>query len=84
MKVGYLMTWGPYSLVSMYSAFISPNHITPLDSTLPAMFAKSSLAWSTILFIYSNKKIKSRVKFRLFSTKQHEINTRQSNYDFIN
>ena len=28
----------PYAIVSMYSAFINPDHISPFGSTLPAMF----------------------------------------------
>lgn len=60
--VGYLLTWTPYSIVSMYSAFIDPSDISPLASTLPAMFAKSSMVWSTILFIYSNDYIKIKFK----------------------
>ena len=56
----------PYAIVSMYSAFINPDHISPFGSTLPAMFAKSSLAWSTILFIYSSSNIRSKINLDLF------------------
>lgn len=49
----------------MYSALIDPNDISPMGSTVPAMFAKSSFVWSTILFIYSNSEIKTRL-FRFF------------------
>lgn len=56
----FLITWTPYSLVSMWSAFVNPDHISPLGSTIPAMFAKSSMVWSTILFVYSNKPIREK------------------------
>jgi len=42
----------------MYSAFINPDHISPLAATIPAMFAKSSMVFSTVLFFYSNKPIR--------------------------
>ena len=66
--VGYFISWTPYSLVAMYSAFINSHHISPMAATLPAMFAKSSLAWSTVLFIHSNKEINSKLNFSLFKT----------------
>lgn len=44
----------------MYSAFIDADGISPLGSTIPAMFAKSSMVWSTILFVYSNKPIRNK------------------------
>jgi hypothetical protein len=34
------------------------GHISPLGSTIPAIFAKSSMVWSTALFFYSNKPIR--------------------------
>ena len=64
-KVGYLISWCPYALVSMYSAFIDPNDISTMVSTIPSMFAKSSFVWSTILFIYSNSEIKKKL-YRIF------------------
>ena len=57
----FLISWTPYALVSMYSAFIDSNDITPLVATLPAMFAKSSTVLSSIFYILSNKKILEKI-----------------------
>ena len=51
----------PYSVVSFYSAFINPNDISPLGSSLPAMFAKSSLVWSSLLILLANKQVRSKL-----------------------
>ena len=72
-KAGFIITWTPYAFVTMYSAFINPDHITPVASTLPAIFAKSSTVWSTIFYIFSNKNIKSRMSFRPSSEKNTPI-----------
>lgn len=60
----------------MYSPFINSDHISPLYSTIPAMFAKSSFVWSTIMFIFSNNQIKSKINKSLFSS-QKAFNTAQ-------
>lgn len=63
-----MLTWSPYAFVTLYSAFVNPDHITPVGSTLPAIFAKSSTVWSTIFYIFSNKNIKSKMLFKPSST----------------
>jgi len=50
------------------------DHITPVGSTLPAVFAKSSTVWSTVFYIFSNKNIKSKMSFNRSSEKNaHSI-----------
>ena len=44
----------------MYSAFVNPDHITPFVSTIPALLAKSSMLWSSIFFIYTNKDLRKK------------------------
>jgi len=56
----------------MYSAFIDPDHITPAVSTIPALFAKSSMLWSTIFFIYTNKDLRKRFWGSFLSKKDFE------------
>lgn len=58
---GFAVTWTPYALVSMVSAFIDPHLISPLGTLLPALFAKTSMVWSTMFYILSNKQIKAKV-----------------------
>lgn len=56
-----MISWTPYALVSMYSAFINPNDVTPLQSILPAMFAKSSTVLSSIFYILSNRPVLDKI-----------------------
>ena len=55
-----MLTWTPYSIVSFISAFTS-YEISPLGSTLPAAFAKSSAVWSSLFYIFSNKIIRKHI-----------------------
>ena len=66
-----MLTWLPYSISSMYIAFVDEIGLGPMAETLPAMFAKSSMVWSTIFYIYSNKDIRSKISFSLFRVLQH-------------
>lgn len=73
-KIGiFILAWTPYAVVSMYSAFINPDHITPLRATLPAMFAKSSFILSSMFYVCSNKEIFSKV-FKVNSVSSHASN----------
>ena len=65
--LGFVITWIPYATVSLYSAFIDADAITPFDSLWPAIFAKSSMLWSTLLYIFTNKSIKSKINKKLVS-----------------
>ena len=65
LTVGFFVTWLPYALVSLYSAFINPDHIGPIAGAIPAMFAKSSFVWPTILFIFTNKQVKRIIQSKL-------------------
>jgi len=65
-KVGFIITWTPYAIVSLYSAFIDAKRISPLMTTLPAFFAKSSMLWPSVLFMFSNSKIRKKLNKSLF------------------
>ena len=52
-----MFSWMPYAYVSFYTAFVA-NTVTPLGGTLPALCAKSSFLWSSLVFIYSNHRVK--------------------------
>lgn len=58
---GFGITWTPYAIVSMVSAFIDPDLISPFGSTIPALFAKTSMVWPTIFYIMTNNQIKSKI-----------------------
>lgn len=74
----FIFSWTPYAFVAMYSAFVDPSHISPLGATIPAMFAKSSMIWGTILYLFSNSKIRSKFNQKLF-VKEHlsDVSTRR-------
>ncbi len=67
----------------MYSAFINPDHITPAISTLPALLTKSSMLWSTVFFIFTNKELRKKFCQNLVNQEdlknylgvQHEMQT---------
>ena len=65
---GYLLSWTPYGVVSLYRSFIG-NDLSPLLGTLPAMFAKSTLVWSSIFYSYSNKHIRNKLFYQFKESK---------------
>ncbi|RNA28801.1 melanopsin [Brachionus plicatilis] len=58
---GFVVSWTPYAMVSMYRVFVDQN-VSPMAGTIPAMFAKSTLLWTSLLYIYSNRKIRAIIK----------------------
>ncbi len=46
----------------MISAFIDPDIISPMAASLPAIFAKTSMMWSTIFYVFSNKQIMYKLR----------------------
>lgn len=46
-------------MVSIYAALIET--VKPLTATLPALFAKSSMFWTSVLYMLTNKQVKSRL-----------------------
>lgn len=58
---GFGITWTPYAIFAMWSAFIDPHFISPAASLYPALFAKTSMVWSTVFYIFSNKQIKYKI-----------------------
>lgn len=67
---GFMISWTPYALVSMYTAFIQPEKMDPLTATIPSMFAKTSLVWSSAIYIYTNKQIKKKFKKYFFQVEE--------------
>ena len=53
----FLFAWTPYALVSMYSAFIDPNGITPEFSLVPSMLAKSSFAFTPLMYMIFDRRV---------------------------
>lgn len=59
----------------MVSAFYDPHFFSPLGTIIPAIFAKTSMVWSTIFYIMSNKQIKHKVFGPPADEKKEEANT---------
>jgi hypothetical protein len=59
---GFLITWTPYTIVFLYNCFKNINDESqPILSTISAVFAKSSVFWSTLFYILTNRNIKSKL-----------------------
>ena len=67
--MGFLISWSPYAIVSIYRVF-TDDYISPMVETIPAMFAKSTLLWTSVLYIYSNRKIRVIIKNYFFEKKE--------------
>ena len=61
------MSWTPYAMVTMWTSFVNEHTIGPLVASIPAMFAKSSMLWSSLLYIFSNQQIKKQFSIDLLS-----------------
>lgn len=59
---GFIITWTPYSFVLLVNSFKITNYSWPIASTVSAVFAKSSVVWSTFFYLITNKNIKSNLK----------------------
>ena len=67
------MSWTPYAVVSFYGAFIASDDIAPIAGTIPAYFAKSSMVWSTLFYVFTNRKMKSKTLATEDRNKNNEI-----------
>ncbi|XP_031553964.1 melanopsin-like [Actinia tenebrosa] len=61
MLVAFLVAWGPYAVVSMYSSFTSAT-ISPLLCTLPSLFAKLSSSYNPIIYFFMFSKFRKAGK----------------------
>ena len=59
--VCFIVSWTPYAIVCFYAAFLG-HDLSPLAGTLPAMFAKSEFLWSSLVFIWSNRLVRTKLR----------------------
>ena len=53
----------------MYRAFRNETaYISPMVATIPALFAKASLAWPALLSLFGNMEIRRKILFNSKST----------------
>ncbi len=65
--VGYFFSWTPYAIVTLYTAFIQSHSVSPIMATIPAIFAKTSMLWTSVLYVFSNNQIKKKFNVDLIS-----------------
>ncbi len=71
--LGFVCTWTPYSFVSIYTAFINSKETLPVTSTVSAILAKSSVVWSSLLYLLTNSSIRSKLTLDLFRAKKSKL-----------
>ncbi|RNA28085.1 melanopsin [Brachionus plicatilis] len=69
---GFMISWTPYAIVSMYTAFFDHGKMDPLTATIPSMFAKASLVWSSGIYIFTNKQVFKKFKKQFFSIEEQK------------
>ena len=70
----FFVVWTPYAIVSFYLAFVKPEYISPLSSTIPAIFAKTSVFLNPIIYVIRYKRFREGVK-KLFKEIKFPINS---------
>ena len=66
-----MVSWVPYAAVCIWT--VLGGHVTPFASTLPAMFAKSSLLWTSVLYFITNKNVRSKAVKLVFNKKSRQM-----------
>ncbi|KAG5445386.1 rhodopsin, partial [Clonorchis sinensis] len=60
----YLVAWGPYAVVTLLSVFGYHNHLTPMGTELPGLFAKTSALYNPIVYMIRNGSFRRTVAKR--------------------
>ncbi|XP_033727601.1 melanopsin-B-like [Pecten maximus] len=58
----FIFSWLPYSAISLYAVFDDVNTINPVLGMLPALFAKASVIWNPIIYMFINQSYKNVLK----------------------
>ncbi|XP_042565912.1 LOW QUALITY PROTEIN: opsin 8, group member b [Clupea harengus] len=61
-SMGFLGSWTPYGLVSMWSVYQDSASIPPLVSMLPCLFAKTSTVYNPLIYYAFSKTFKAQVR----------------------
>ncbi|KAG7460733.1 hypothetical protein MATL_G00201940 [Megalops atlanticus] len=61
-SVGFIGSWTPYAIVSLWSIFHSSESIPPEVSILPCFFAKTSTVYNPLIYYLFSKNFKREVK----------------------
>ncbi|XP_047244477.1 opsin 8, group member b [Girardinichthys multiradiatus] len=61
-SIGFIGSWAPYGLVSLWSVLNDSSNIPPEVSLLPCMFAKSSTVYNPLIYYFFSQSFKREVK----------------------
>ncbi|XP_034756514.1 opsin 8, group member b [Etheostoma cragini] len=61
-SLGFIVSWAPYGIVSLWSLFSDSSTIPPEVSLLPCMFAKGSTAYNPLIYYIFSQGFKREVK----------------------
>ena len=62
MIASFFVVWTPYAVVSFCAAFGKLQSIPPLATTIPAMFAKTSMLLNPIIYVIRYKRFREGIK----------------------
>jgi hypothetical protein len=55
---GYLILWAPYTIISLQRYFLNINELNIKTTIIPALIAKSTLAWPAFFNLVENKEFR--------------------------
>ncbi|XP_060084046.1 rhodopsin, GQ-coupled-like [Ylistrum balloti] len=55
----FIVSWVPYATISLYAMFNDISLMNPLLYMLPTLFAKASVIWNPIIYMFINKAFKN-------------------------
>ncbi|OWF49303.1 visual pigment-like receptor peropsin [Mizuhopecten yessoensis] len=61
----FVFSWLPYSAISLYAVFDDVTKVNPVLGMLPALFAKASVIWNPIIYMFINQSYKKVLKEKL-------------------
>ncbi|XP_022096856.1 rhodopsin-like [Acanthaster planci] len=65
MMITFMVSWSPYAILALYSAFGNSAYLPPLVTTLPAMFAKASTAYNPVIYFLLHDKFREALCYLL-------------------
>jgi hypothetical protein len=57
----FILSWSPYAVICMYSAFIAKNEINFYTAILPGILAKLTIVWCPFIDIIFNSRVKKAI-----------------------
>lgn len=74
---GFLVTWLPYSFILLYNTFRASNDPIPNVTNFSLVISKTAFVWSTLLFMFTNRNIRSKLNRKIFLKANKNLNQRE-------